>query len=390
MFTILHIDKQRGRTGQTQRTLIEASEIKKRGYRVIVACLPRSFLEKEARKQYLEVFPLDFQNLFSSIFKLARFLKKEKITLINAHGYRDHFISALASKIAGVPLLVRTKHNHIPLKSGIFSRLFYSHFTNRIVAISEDIRNVLINSGLKPEQIITIRSAVNLSLFYPRPKNLNLLKELGLPGDCLIIGTVARLSERKGITNLLEALKILKEEKRSFRALIVGGGSSKSRKRLATLKVLAESLNLSKEVIFTGRRDDIPEILSIIDVFILPSQAEGLGRSILEAMASGKPVIASRVGGIPEAVDDRKTGLLVPPGNTHLLAEAISFFLNNPEKIAEMGRKAREKAELYFDEKKMIDHICALYEELINSNLNRSISSYKYLEKTTFEAKRSG
>ncbi|MCX5886611.1 MAG: glycosyltransferase, partial [Proteobacteria bacterium] len=120
-----------------------------------------------------------------------------------------------------------------------------------------------------------------------------------------------------------------------------------------------------------------PEILSLLDVFILPSLAEGLGRSLLEAMAAGRAIVASRVGGIPEAVEDGKTGILVPPQDAQALARAIAFLLDNPEQTREMGQAGRRRAEQLFDEKKMIDRICSLYEELLNRNVSSQRSAMK-------------
>jgi glycosyltransferase involved in cell wall biosynthesis len=366
--TILQIDKQRGRTGQTKRTLAEAQEISKRGYRVILGCQPGSYLERSAREQSLEVFPLPMGKLFSSLIKLTLFLRKERVDLINAHGYRDHFLSAVARKLASGRALVRTKHNHVPLKGGFFSRFLYGKLTDRIVTISEDIRTIMIASGLHPEHVTAIHTAINLDLFSPGLKNQQLIKEFDLSPEYAIIGTVARLSERKGISFLLDAVKILTDAGRRLACLIVGGGGSGSQRKIDVLKRRAESLGISQYLIFTGRRSDIPEILSLLDVFILPSLAEGLGRSLLEAMAAGRAIVASRVGGIPEAVEDGKTGILVPPQDAQALARAIAFLLDNPEQTREMGQAGRRKAEELFDEKKMIDRICSLYEQLLNRN----------------------
>jgi glycosyltransferase involved in cell wall biosynthesis len=307
-------------------------------------------------------------NILSSLLKLTFFLQKEKVDLINAHGYRDHFLSAVARKLAGTRALVRTKHNHVPLKGGIFSRFLYGKLTDRVVTISEDIRRIMIESGLHPEHVTTIHTAINLDLFSPRPKNHQLIKEFDLSLEYAIIGTIARLSERKGISFLLDAVKILTDGGRRLACLVVGGGGSGSQRKIDILKQRAESLGISQYIYFTGRRSDIPDILSLMDVFILPSLAEGLGRSLLEAMAAGRPVVASNVGGIPEAVEDGKTGILVPPQEAQCLARAVAFLLDSPERACEMGRAGRRKAEKLFDEKKMIDHICSLYEELLNRN----------------------
>ena len=366
MSTILQIDKQGHLTGQTMRTLLEAQELGKRGYRVILACQPKSFLERSARERSIETLPLRMNYFLPSLIKLSFFLRREKVDLINAHGYPDHFLCAVARKMTGVRALVRTKHNHVPLKGGALSRYLYGTLTSRIVAISEHIREVMINSGLKHEKVTTIRTAINLSQFVPREKNQLLLRELNFPAGCAIIGIVARLTERKGFKNLFEAVKLLVDEGRTLKCLVVGGGASTE--KIAALKNHAASLGISKHILLTGRRGDIPDILSLLDVFILPSLAEGLGRSLLEAMAAGKPIVATTVGGIPEAIEDGKSGLLVKPDDSRALAHAIGLLLDNPEKAQELGRASRKRAELLFDETKMIDRICSLYEELITNS----------------------
>jgi glycosyltransferase involved in cell wall biosynthesis len=254
----------------------------------------------------------------------------------------------------------------VPLKSGALSRYLYGTLTSRIVAISEHIREVMIQSGLKPEQVTTIRTAINLSQFVPREKNQQLLRELNFPPECAIIGIVARLTERKGFKNLFEAVKLLIDEGRNLRCLVVGGGASTE--KIAALNNHAASLGISPYILLTGRRSDIPDILSLLDVFILPSLAEGLGRSMLEAMAAGRPIVATTVGGIPEAIEHDKSGILVPPDDSRALAQAIGLLLDNPEKAQELGRASRKRAELLFDQTKMIDGICALYDELLNNS----------------------
>ncbi len=367
MTTILQIDRQR-LTGQAMRTLSEVRGIKKRGYRVILACQPGTYLERSGHEHALELLPLDMNRFPSALRKLLLFLKRERVDLINAHGYRDHLLSLLAGRIAGVKVLIRTKHNHVPLKGGAFSRLIYGRLTDRIIAISGHIKNVMIGSGIDPSRITVIHTSVDLDYFSSRPKNERLMQEFRLAPGYPVIGSVARLSDRKGMPFLLDALKLLKDEGRQFSCLIVGGGGSSSEEKIALLKQKAETQGLTPRLVFTGLRGDIPEILSLIDYFVLPSLDEGLGRSLVEAMAAGKPVVASRVGGIPEAVEDGKTGILVPPGDARALTEALSVMLDNPARAWEMGRRGRERAERLFDEERMVDGICALYRELLGES----------------------
>ncbi len=365
--TIVQIDKQTHLTGQTMRTLQEARGLKSRGHRVILVCQPGSFLEQGARQHSIDFFPLSMKHLFPAVIKLGLFLRRERVDVINSHGYTDHLLSVLAGKSAGVSVQVRTKHNHVPLKGGILSRYLYGRLTDRIVAISEHIRSVMIASGLPPWRVVTISTAVNLKDFIPREKNSEIIRELNLPPDCSIIGIVARLTERKGFTVLFEAVKRLSDENRKIVCLIVGGGVNS--KKIDALRDSAESLGVSGYLYATGKRNDIPDMLSIIDIFVLPSLAEGLGRSLLEAMGAGKPIVASRVGGIPEAIEDGKSGILVPPGDSHELAKAIARLMDYPLKAQKLGRDARARAELLFDEEKLIDRLCRLYEDLIVSGM---------------------
>ena len=362
--TILQIDKQ-GFTGQSLRTLSEARGISERGYRVILACQPESVLEKDAREFSLEVLPLNMKKFFPALIGLLRCIRREKVDLISAHGYRDHILSVAAGIMTGIKV-VRTKHNHKALKAGPFSRFIYGRLTDRIIAVSNYTKDNMVKSGLPLEHVTSIHTAINLKDLSPQPKNDELLKSFNVPLDFPVIGSVARLSDRKGMHFLLDAVKILSDEGRHFICFIVGGGGSSSQNKIEILQQRAQTLGISHCLVFTGWREDASQILSLFDIFILPSLDEALGRSLLEAMALGKPVVASRVGGIPEAVDDGKTGILVPPQDAPALAKALAFMLDNPEKTEEMGREGRKRAEELFNEEKMIEKICSLYEELLN------------------------
>ncbi len=364
MATILQIDKQR-LTGQAMRTLSEAIGISKRGHRVILVCQAGTALERGAHEYSLEVLTLEMGSFFRSLQKLSLFLRREGVDIINAHGYHDHLLSLVAAKIAGVKTLVRTKHNHKPLKGGFFSRFIYGYLTDKIVAVSNHTREVLIESGLRPEQVTTIYTAIDLERFSPQEKNRKLLREFNLSPEKPVIGTVARLSDRKGMPFLLDAVKLIADKGKKFSCIIVGGGGSKSQEKIDLLKRKAELLGITPYLVFTGLRTDIPDLLSIFDIFVLPSLDEALGRSLVEAMAAGKPVVASNVGGIPEAVEDGKTGILVPTRDAPAIANAISFFLDDLSRAKEMGRAGRRRAEEMFDVVKMVDDICALYDSLL-------------------------
>jgi len=180
---------------------------------------------------------------------------------------------------------------------------------------------------------------------------------LSSPGP--VIGTVSVLRGKKGHRFLLEAAARLRQEYPGLKVIVVGDGPGRD-----GLWREAKALELERTVSFLGFRQDIPRILATFDVFVFPSLEEALGAAILEAMAAGKAVVASRVGGIPEAVVDRETGLLVPPADSGALAEAVRKLLQDPDLRRRMGEQGRLRVEEQFSLNRMLDRTAALYRDL--------------------------
>ena len=153
-------------------------------------------------------------------------------------------------------------------------------------------------------------------------------------------------------------------ESQSIKLLIIGDGPLRKE-----LEYQAIELGIEKNVVFLGQREDVPELLSVLDIFVMPSLNEGMGRAIVEAMASEKPVIASNVGGIPDVVDDKATGILVPSKSPEALSNAITYLMKNPEIASKMGQEGKKKAVKNLGINSMIEQIENLYEELANKKL---------------------
>jgi glycosyltransferase involved in cell wall biosynthesis len=196
-----------------------------------------------------------------------------------------------------------------------------------------------------------------------------LRQELGLPPHTRLIAVCSRLTPMKGIEHLLDAASVVGRGRPDLRFLVIGGpshigdGSYKSE-----LERYAASLGLGNRVIFTGFRTDIAKILPEIDISVLPSLSEGLSNSLLEAMAAGVPVIATRVGGTPEAVEDGKTGLLVPPADLSALIRAITFLLDNPQSARRMSEEGRHHVLSSFSVQKMVQDTESLYFRLLHAS----------------------
>jgi glycosyltransferase involved in cell wall biosynthesis len=206
---------------------------------------------------------------------------------------------------------------------------------------------------------------VDTKIFSPRPANNHIRKDLNFADEDVVIGTVGRISSEKGLEFLISAMKDVVKVYPRTRVLIVGTGDMEYYR---ALKAKANGLSLSSNIIFTGFREDIPEILSCIDIYCLPSLTEGFNRTLLEAMACGLPIVTTSVGGNVEIVQDCLNGLLVPPRNPSALASAIIELLQNKTKAQKMGTEGRRVVEQNFNIQTNVNQIQELYFNLIKFN----------------------
>jgi glycosyltransferase involved in cell wall biosynthesis len=208
---------------------------------------------------------------------------------------------------------------------------------------------------------VTIHSGVRLEPYrngMPRRDAVRL--SLGLPRDARVVGCVARLTPIKGQTYLLEAIARLSGKIPDLRLLLVGDGEDR-----VALQARARREDLRGKVIFTGACVDPRPAMAAMDLVAMPSLNEGQGRAVVEAMAAGIPVVASRVGGLPEVLDGERGGLLVPPGDPEALAEAIETLVTSPERVAKLARAGRLRATRY-DDRTMVDRLSTLYQSLLH------------------------
>ena len=192
--------------------------------------------------------------------------------------------------------------------------------------------------------------------------------ELGIDSNKKVVGIVARLVEEKGYLDLFSAFKIVLEKFPDTILLVVG--PSEPEKKDAITSIIIKNYGIEKNVMFLGERADVDEIYPLIDIFVLPSHREGLPCTILEASASGKPVVATNVGGCPEEVDDKKTGLLVPPKKPEDLTKAIIYLFSNSKEAEAMGKEGRKKVLAEFDEKIIFERIETEYLRLLKEKVN--------------------
>ncbi len=362
--TILHTESSTGWAGQEMRIILEAREMKKLGHRIIIAVQPGSGIIPAIDREVFEkkILNMRKKDFIISIVYLMKTIAKYKVDIVNTHSSWDSWIASIAARASRCrPIILRTRHLSTPVSKGILSRIVYQYLPHLIITTGNSIREALINSNRFPEnKIISIPTGVDLDVFYPRPINNTLRTKLGISREDKAIGTIAALRSWKGHDYLLEAAKILIEKRKGIKFVIAGDGP-----RYSHLMEKAASLGIKDWVLFLGYRDDINDVLSTLDMVVLPSYAnEGIPQSILQAMAMEKPVVASSAGSIPEIIYNKETGILVEPKNPTALAEGITFMLDNQDLARTTATNARKLVESKHSLKHMVSRIEEIYSRM--------------------------
>ena len=356
--SLFHIDAGREWRGGQRQSLLLVRELKKRGYRVYFVVQPASPLHEKAVAEGLDVLPLKMRSEldFFSAWRLSRWMRRRRCQLVHFHDAHGLAVGAMAARWAKVPLRFISRRVDFPLKKNRFSRRKYTRDITAIIAISEGVKKVLIDGGVPERLIHVIPSGIDFSPFRDVPDRDFLRREFSFGPENYLVGVVAALEDHKGHTYLLQASKILRAKAPNVRVIVVGTGSLRWELDRQTRELGVEDM-----VFFLGFREDVPRILASLDLFVLSSHLEGLGSSILDAMASRLPVVATRVGGIPEVVINGETGLLVPPRDPEALAEAILTLCRDRELAARLGQKGYEIVHEKYSAEAMADRIISLY-----------------------------
>lgn len=388
MITILHVITRLDMGGSAQNTLKTCMGLSGKNYRIVLICgasHESNMTEIEshavtanidaAQKQGVTVIVLPMLvrriNLVIDSLALAvllRLIRRERPAIVHTHTSKAGVLGRLAAWIMRVPVIVHTPHGHVfyghfsKQLSNIFLHVekAFDKITDRTIALTDGERNDYIRQSVsRPESLVKIHSGVNIEKFIDPVVDIAAKKErLGIKPLETVVGTVGWLLPIKGPTYLLKAMVQIWPDYPNVKLVYVGKGHLE-----LSLKTMADKMDVQEKTLFLGWRDDVHEIMQTFDIFVLPSLNEGMGRVIVEAMAAGKPVIASRTGGIPDLVREGETGRLVEPCDAKELAAAISDLLENPEQGETMGREGRRRCHL-FSEAAMIAKIDQLYQDL--------------------------
>lgn len=310
---------------------------------------------------------------FGQQLRFAGYLKRHRIQIVHSYNFYANLFAIPAARLAGAPVIVASIRDTGAYLTPIRRRAqrLVCRLADRIVVNAEAVRQWLITDGYDPAKIIVIRNGVDLARFEKRNRP-RLRDELELPPRAPVVAMLSRLNRLKGVEFFLEAAAIVAARFREARFLIVGDSVHVERDRTivkdgayrAELESCAARLGLGGRVVFTGFRLDVSELLSEAAVSVLPSLSEGLSNTLLESMATGVPVVATRVGGNVEVVEDGMTGLLVPPRDAAALGRAICRLLEDRELASRFGQAGRRRVAEYFSLARMVRETERLYLDL--------------------------
>jgi L-malate glycosyltransferase len=300
--------------------------------------------------------------------RLARHIARHGISIVHAYNFYGNVFAIPPARLVA-PVVIASIRDRAPYLTAMQKRVqrYACQFADCVLVNADAVKDWLIGEGYDAQNIVVIRNGVDMSRFDEPPAGARLRDELGIAADAPLVTVVSRLTRQKGLENFLEAVAALKPRYPTARFLIVGdvGADPAEWPYRGELTDLAGRLGVTDRVIFTGLRSDIPAVLGCADVAVMPSLNEALSNVLLESMAAGAPVVATRVGGTPEALHDGQTGLLVPPGDSDAIATAVARLLDDRELATRLGRAARDRIATKFSVSQMVHATEDLYMELL-------------------------
>jgi L-malate glycosyltransferase len=357
--------------GGTELNAVRTAErLDRQRFDLSVVCIrPDGPLLARYRAAGIPVFPLPMRSMMGpaavrQAVRLVRHLKSQRVEVVHSHDAYTSVYATMCAKLAGIPGVIASRRSwHSPhLRGRILraNRLAY-RFADRVVGNSPSVSRLIESEGVPASRVITIPNFLDPQSFTPMPPDRRraMLDDLGVPPEAFVVGIVARLADVKDQPTLVRAVAQLRETIPNLHCVLVGDGPERGR-----IEALIATLELGRSVHLAGERPQIPNLHGLFDVSVLCSLDEAFPNSVLEAMAASRPVVATRVGGIPDAVRDGETGLLVPPADPDALAAAIHRLFDDAELRERFGRAGNLAAREGYGMSTVLQQVEALYTEL--------------------------
>jgi glycosyltransferase involved in cell wall biosynthesis len=347
---VLHVDSALGWRGGQNQVFVTALDMARRGHDVLLACRCGGALAARAREAGLPLAELPFRGDLwpPGLLALRRLAAEYRPDVMQLHD--PHALSA-GLFAGGGSRRVATRRVDFPVRSSKYARV------ERVIAVSRAIGAILAAGGVDEGRLRVVYEGVPDRPALPGGRDV--LTGLGVPEGAPVIGNVAALTDHKDHATLIEAMALLRERVPDARLVVLGEGELRGR-----LEAQARACFVADRVVFAGFRGDLDRVLPAFDLFCLSSHHEGLGTSLLDAMNFGLPVVATRAGGIPEAVEDGVTGRVVAPRAPRELASALADVLLDRDAARALGAAGRRRFEAHFSAQRMVDATLRVYEEL--------------------------
>ena len=360
---ILHLNTEKTWRGGEQQTLYLLQLLKERGVFCHLVCQAGSPMAERAVRAGVEVFPMTMRGEIdlAAGLRIRKLIKRFKYDIVHSHTSHAHTLAFLASIGTGVTRLVTRRvdfsiYRHSFLK---LSGIKYRYWADYYIAISHKIKNVMVTDGIPGRRIYVVHSGIDPHRFGQATCD-RLLSEFDIKENQRVVINVAHLAEHKGQKYLVRAIPRVLVKLPDTRFFIIGQGEL-----MDELKKTASDLGIEKALVFTGFRDDVAGFYRIADLYVMSSVQEGLGTAVLDALALEIPVVATRSGGLPEIIQDGKTGRLVAPADPAALAEGIFDMLTHTELAGMMAARGKQRVLQDFSIDAMVSKNFDVYERIL-------------------------
>jgi len=355
--------------GGSEKHVIQlAAGLRERGQDARIACLFREGpLAGEAHEKKIPLICLNLSYRWGmgTFARIAGWIRSNPMDILHTYLFGFHLFAGLPARLLKVPILVSSRREipHWQKWRHQWVENAGNLFVDRVVACSKAVENWTLQKERIPRRkVLTLYNGVDRSRFDSSRVSSAIRRDFHIPPEAPLIGTVANMAIEKGYPYLLEAARSILEKCPEAWFLFVGFGPLEQK-----IKTQAQRITGHRQIIFAGARTDIPDLLGAMDIFILASVVEGFPNVLLEALAMAKPVVATRVGGVPELIESGQNGILIPPQNGNALSEAVLSLLKAPERAKAMGQRGEEKIRKNFTLERMLDQYEALYLSLLRS-----------------------
>jgi len=360
---ILHFSSAKTWRGGEQQIAYLYEELAKKAVAQWIFCVQNSALANYCVKKNIPHFTYQKRFAINPLvaFQLKKLSQKLNVDLVHLHDAHSHTFGFISTFFGNQMPFVLSRRVDFPVKDSWLSHRKYNHPSiKKILSVSHNVQQILAPAIIDKQKLQVVHSGINTDRFQYENQGI-LRKEYGIPKAKRIIGNVAAIAPHKDYFTFVDTAEFLLKSNQLLIFLIIGGDGGEE----ALIKSYIDEKKLSDYFIFTGFRKDIPKILPEIEVFLFTSKEEGLGTSVIDALACGVPVVATEAGGIPEIIRDGSNGFLAPVNNALKLAEQVNFLLSNSEIKDKVIKKGKETAQ-QFSKETMAEKTYLIYRACIN------------------------